>query len=147
MISSLYNASNAGVKIRLIVRGICCLVPGISKLSENITVTRIVGRYLEHGRVFIFNNNNQPEVFLGSADWMNRNIYHRIEVCYPIRNPEIKQEIMDIIDLQLRDNTQAVFIDSDLNNIPVKNDEPPVDSQMEIYKMIDSKIKADASVN
>ncbi|HTE01279.1 MAG TPA: polyphosphate kinase 1 [Mucilaginibacter sp.] len=135
LISKLYEASIAGVKISLIVRSICCVVAGIKGLSENITVTRIVDRYLEHGRIFIFNNNNDPEVFMGSADWMNRNIYRRIEVCFPVYNQEIKKQIIAITQLQLRDNTQAVWIDSEMNNVPKHSSkgEQPVQSQKEIY--------------
>jgi len=119
-IAKLYEASRAGVKVSLIIRGICCLVPGVKGLSENIRVIRIIDRFLEHARVFIFNNNNQPEVYLGSADWMIRNIYRRIEVCFPIGNKNMKSEIIGIIDLQLRDNVQAVTVDDKLNNIPVR---------------------------
>nr|WP_121272354.1 polyphosphate kinase 1 [Pedobacter schmidteae] len=106
MISKLYEASQAGIKINLIVRGICCLIPGVDGLSENITVTRIVDRYLEHGRIFVFENNGQPEVFMGSADWMNRNIYSRIEVCFPVYDAQLKELIIKIINLQLNDNVQ-----------------------------------------
>lgn len=137
LISKLYEASNAGVKISLIVRGICCMIPGIKKMSENITVIRIVDRYLEHGRVFIFNNNNNPEVYLGSADWMNRNVYHRIEVCYPVYDAQIKEQIMNIIQIQLKDNTHAVNIDKDLNNLPIiKGNNKPWQSQLQVYKLL-----------
>ncbi|KAF2519319.1 polyphosphate kinase 1 [Flavobacterium salilacus subsp. salilacus] len=108
LINKLYEASCAGVKIKLIVRGICCLVPGIEGLSENITVKRIVDRYLEHGRVFIFHNNGDEKIYMGSSDWMNRNIYRRIEVCFPIYDEVIKQQIKDIITLQLQDNGTAI---------------------------------------
>jgi polyphosphate kinase len=101
LISKLYEASCAGVNIELLVRSICCLVPGKPGQSENITVKRIVGRYLEHGRVFVFFNNGTPEVYIGSSDWMNRNIYSRIEVCFPIYDPELKQELLDMMTLQL----------------------------------------------
>lgn len=106
LIAKLYEASEAGVVIKLIIRGICCLVPGLKGLSENISVTRIVDRYLEHGRIFIFENNGEPEFFMGSADWMNRNIYSRIEVCFPIFDPELKRLLSTIINLQLNDDVQ-----------------------------------------
>ncbi|HKZ67580.1 MAG TPA: polyphosphate kinase 1 [Chitinophagaceae bacterium] len=122
LISKLYEASNAGVKISLIVRGICCLVPGVEGMSENITVRRIIDRYLEHGRVFIFQNNNDPEVYLGSADWMNRNIYRRIEVCFPIRDQRLKSELIKLIDIQLSDNLQAVMIDDQCTNVPIPSE-------------------------
>ncbi len=105
LIDKLYQASAVGVKVNLIVRGICCLIPGIEGLSENITVKRIIDRYLEHGRIFIFNNNCNPEVFLGSADWMNRNIYRRIEVCFPVYDSVIKDELIHLVNLQLLENT------------------------------------------
>lgn len=106
LITKLYEASQAGVKIQLIVRGICCLVPGVAGLSENITVIRIVDRYLEHGRIFIFENGGEQEIFMGSADWMNRNIYSRIEVCFPLYDVHLKSVVLEIINLQLNDNAQ-----------------------------------------
>jgi polyphosphate kinase len=139
LIGKLYEASNAGVKIRLIVRGICRLIPGIAGQSENIMVTRIVDRYLEHGRVFVFGNNGNTQVYMGSADWMNRNIYHRIEVCFPVYDETIKEEILQLVDLQIRDNAQAVYLDTQLNNIPVKQGTPVVRSQQDIYQYLQQK--------
>ncbi|WP_316789046.1 polyphosphate kinase 1 [Pedobacter frigoris] len=106
LITKLYEASQAGVKVQLIVRGICCLVPGVAGLSENISVIRIVDRYLEHARIFVFENNGNKEVFMGSADWMNRNIYSRVEVCFPLYDEDLKSIVMKIINLQLNDNAQ-----------------------------------------
>ncbi|HSK14142.1 MAG TPA: polyphosphate kinase 1, partial [Phnomibacter sp.] len=97
LIRKLYKASKAGVKVQMMVRSICCLRPGVKDLSEHITIKRIVDRYLEHGRVFIFENCGVPEVYVGSSDWMIRNIYRRIEVCFPIYDAAIKKELMDII--------------------------------------------------
>ena len=122
LIAKLYEASQAGVKITLIVRSICCLIPGGKGMSENISAKRIVDRYLEHGRIFIFNNNNSPAVYLGSADWMNRNIYRRIEVCFPLYESELKSEIMKIINLQILDNTQAVALDAHCDNVEIARD-------------------------
>lgn len=140
LISKLYDASRAGVTVKMIVRSICCLEPGIPGMSENITVTRIVDRYLEHGRVFIFKNGGDDLVFTGSADWMNRNIYRRIEVCFPLYDAVVKNEINQIIELQLQDNVQAVQINAALNNQPVQNNEKPVQSQLAIYHFLkDSK--------
>jgi polyphosphate kinase len=119
LISKLYDASNAGVKINLIVRGICCLIPGIPGQSENIRIIRIVDRYLEHGRVFIFHNNGNKAVFMGSADWMNRNIYSRIEVCFPIYDLQAKQLLEEILAIQLQDTEQAVQLDAALENQPI----------------------------
>jgi polyphosphate kinase len=138
LISKLYEASQAGVKILLIIRGICCLVPGIEGMSENIAVKRIVDRYLEHGRVFIFQNNNKYDVYLGSADWMNRNIYRRIEVCFPIQNEALKDQLIDIIKIQLNDNSQAVMLDHQCKNVKMNNSglQEPVRSQMAISNLL-----------
>lgn len=117
MISKLYEASNAGVKIDLIIRGICCLVPGVLGLSKNIKVISIVDRYLEHSRIFIFRNDGNTKIYAGSADWMRRNLSKRIEVVFPIYDRNLKKEIMDIIQLQLNDNVKARIIDRyDKNN-------------------------------
>jgi len=139
LINKLYEASTAGVKINMIVRSICRLIPGVPGMSENITVTRIVDRYLEHGRIFIFGNNGQTEVYLGSADWMNRNIYRRIEVCFPIYDQHIKDELINLVKIQKEDNTQAVIIDEQMNNVPVNNSHKPVESQLEIYNLLKNK--------
>jgi polyphosphate kinase len=116
LISKLYEASNAGVEIQLIIRSVCCLIPGIEGQSENITVKRIVDRYLEHGRIFLFHNNGEKDVFMGSADWMNRNIYGRIEVCFPIYDHELKIRLIEILNLQLKDTVQAVELNEELQN-------------------------------
>ncbi|MBO9659009.1 MAG: polyphosphate kinase 1 [Chitinophagaceae bacterium] len=139
MIRKLYEASNAGVEIRLIVRGICRLVPGVDGQSSNISVKRIVDRYLEHGRVFIFHNDDQPEVFLGSADWMNRNIYRRIEVCFPVYNAALKEQLQQMISLQWQDNVQGVWIDATQSNKPVADDQPPIRSQEAIYQLLSAQ--------
>ncbi|RFS18951.1 polyphosphate kinase 1 [Chitinophaga silvatica] len=102
MISKLYEASMAGVKIDLIVRSINCLKPGIQE-SQNIQIIQIVGRYLEHARVFVFHNNGEEEVYMGSSDWMNRNLHRRIEVCSPIYDAALRQQLKDILAIQLND--------------------------------------------
>jgi polyphosphate kinase len=140
MINKLYEASEAGVKIDLIVRSICRLIPGVEGMSTNISITRIIDRYLEHGRIFVFHNSGNEDVYLGSADWMNRNIYRRIEVCFPIYDQKIKTEILNIIDIQKQDNVQAVVIDEKMNNIPVKKGGKLIESQKEIYQFLKSKI-------
>ena len=140
LISKLYEASNAGVQIKLLVRGICCLIPGVPAMSENISVTRIVDRFLEHGRIFIFNNDDEPLVFSGSSDWMNKSMYRRIEVCYPVYDESIKKELMQLIEIQLCDNQKAVALDQQLNNIFIesKNDQPKIRSQESIYHLLKS---------
>lgn len=106
MISKLYEASEAGVQTELVVRSISCLAPGIAE-SRNIRITRIVDRYLEHARVFIFHNNNREEVYLGSSDWMNRNLHRRIEVCVPVYAPALQQQLKDIMQLQTGNSSKA----------------------------------------
>ncbi|MFM2139173.1 MAG: hypothetical protein RJA57_1480 [Bacteroidota bacterium] len=108
MIDKLYKASRAGVKVQLLVRSICSLAPGLEGQSENITVTRIVDRYLEHARVFVFRNNGTPEYYMGSADWMNRNLHSRIEVCFPIYDNALCAELETILQCQLTDRAKAV---------------------------------------
>jgi polyphosphate kinase len=127
LIDKLYEASRAGVRIQLLIRGICCCVPGVAGQSENITIRRIIDRFLEHGRIFIFHNGGQEEFFLGSSDWMNRNIYRRIEVCFPLYEPRLKDEIRELIRLQLADTTAATAITAEGENIAA--DIPPADFQ------------------
>jgi polyphosphate kinase len=141
LINKLYEASQAGVKIAMIVRSICCLVPGVAGLSQNITITRIVDRYLEHGRVFLFHNGGKQDLYMGSADWMNRNIYHRIEVCFPVKDKDIKAQIIAMLNLQLNDNLQAVRVDKNLNNVKVESDAPPDQSQKQIYLLLKTRIQ------
>jgi polyphosphate kinase len=139
MISKLYEASQAGVKIELIIRGICCLVPGLKGQSENISVLRIVDRYLEHGRVFVFHNEGNEEIYLGSADWMNRNIYRRIEVCFPVLDEQIKMEIKSLLKIQLADNVKAVKLNDTMINIPVVTKDEQIQSQSYIYELLKHK--------
>ena len=136
LIAKLYEASNAGVKIELIIRGICRLVAGVKGMSENISVRRIVDRYLEHGRIFVFNNAGNEEIFMGSADWMNRNIYRRIEVCFPILDSNIKQQIKEMLQIQLADNAKAVFVDEQMQNISIVTKGKSIQSQYEIYQFL-----------
>lgn len=139
LINLLYKASEAGVKIDMIIRGICCLVPN-QKFSRNINLRRIVDSYLEHGRIIVFGNDGAPEVYLTSADWMNRNINRRIETTFPLENEEIKKELFDILDLQLRDNVSARLINENLENIPIVADGlKPVRAQWDTYKMLIEK--------
>lgn len=113
LIEALYQASNAGVKIELNVRGICRLRPGVPRLSENIRVVSIVDQFLEHSRVFIFNNGGEPEAYLSSADWMPRNLDRRIELLFPVEGDADKKELSDILDIYFRDNTKAWQLHSD----------------------------------
>jgi len=133
MIKLLYRASTAGVKIRLLVRGICSLVPGIKGQSENIYITSILDRYLEHGRVYIFGNNGDPKIFIGSADWMKRNLSHRIEVVTPILDEDHKKTILELIDIQIKDNVKARMIDAHQKNEYVANNHEKIQSQLATY--------------
>lgn len=116
IIQKLYNASKAGVKIRLIIRGICSLIPGIAKISENIEAISIVDKFLEHNRVFIFHNSGNPLVYIGSADLMTRNIDHRIEIVTPLEDEKIKNQLIQIMELQWKDNVKARIFDSTQSN-------------------------------
>ena len=140
LISKLYEASNAGVTISLIVRSVCSLIPGIPGMSENITIKRIVDRYLEHGRIFIFHNGGDEKIFMGSSDWMNRNIYRRIEVCFPVFDEELKKELREIVDIQLKDTISAVELNSRLENSIIKEKGSNIRSQQEIMKYLKEKI-------
>lgn len=139
MIEKLYEASCAGVKIQLIVRGICCLVPGVKDLSENITVISIIDRFLEHARIYIFGNNGKEKMYLASADWMTRNLDRRVEVVFPIYDKAIYQELRDIIDLQLADKVKARIINRKQDNPYVENDVEHVASQRAIYEYLQKK--------
>lgn len=107
IIAALYEASEAGVQIDLIVRGICCLKVGIPKISENIRVRSIVGNFLEHSRIFYFHNDGQEELYMGSADWMPRNLDRRVEIIFPVENPALQRQVMHILEVELADNTKA----------------------------------------
>lgn len=113
IIAALYEASAAGVKIDLIVRGICCLKTGIPGVSENITVRSIVGNFLEHSRIFYFENDEKYEIYCGSADWMPRNLERRVEILFPVDRPELKDELLHILECQLKDNVKASVLQPD----------------------------------
>lgn len=116
MIDRLYEASEHGVQIDLIVRGICCLIPGQS-YSRNIRVTRIVDSFLEHARIWYFGNDGKPKVFMGSPDWMRRNLYRRIEAITPILAPDLRDSLIEMFNIQLADNQKACWVDDNLRNI------------------------------
>ncbi len=128
MISRLYEAAEEGVEVELIIRAICCIVPG-----RNIRIRRIVDRYLEHSRVYYFYAEGKEEMYMGSADWMKRNLYRRIEVVFPLYDKQVKQEILKMIEIQLKDNTKATFIDHRLLNQRVKNELPPIQAQQAFH--------------
>ena len=142
MIDKLYEASRAGVQIDMLVRTICCLKPGVEGFSENIRVTRIVDTFLEHARVWIFHNNGDEQVYLGSSDWMNRNLFHRIEVVYPVLDAGIREEVKQLINLQFADNCKAAWLDTDLKNVrkQPREGEEPVSAQQAIYRHLKQKV-------
>lgn len=134
IIRKLYEASKAGVKIQLIVRGICCIVPGIKGVSDNIEVVSIVDRYLEHARIFVFHAGGAEKMFLSSADLMQRNLSFRIETAFPVYDKELKKEINTLINLQLEDNVKARIIDrNDRNEYRRSDSDIPVRAQLETY--------------
>ena len=113
IITALYEASCAGVKIEMIIRGICCLKAGVPGLSENISVRSIVGNFLEHSRIFYFLNDGSPEVYMGSADWMPRNLDRRVEIMFPVENEELRENVIHILELELEDNVKAHILQPD----------------------------------
>jgi polyphosphate kinase len=131
IIRTLYEASQAGVEIDLVVRGMCCLRPGLAGISDNIRVISIVGRYLEHSRIFYFCNDGEPEVFIGSADWMPRNLDRRVEAVTPIEDPQLAEDLKEILDIALADNRQAWELQPDGQYIQRRpdDDEPERSSQ------------------
>ena len=130
-IQALYRASQAGVVVKLIVRGVCCLRPGISGVSENIEVRSIIGRFLEHGRVYAFGNDGNQEIYTSSADLMNRNMFRRVEICFPIENKKLHDRILHDLDLYLQDNTQAWILqpDGSYQRLTQAVDEEPIQVQ------------------
>jgi len=142
MIDRLYRAGQSGVKIKLVVRGICCLVPGVNGLSENIEVLSIVDKYLEHSRIFIFCNDGNPLVYIGSGDWMPRNLERRLEVAAPILDEDLKQELIDYFNIQFEDNVKARVINeqqdnSERNSVGSKE----IRAQVEIYRYLRRKLQ------
>jgi len=138
IIARLYRAAQAGVRVRLIVRGICCLMPGVPGLSETITATSIVDRFLEHARLFVFHNDGDEEYFLASADWMRRNLSHRVEVAFPVFDPALRQELRTILDFQLGDTSRARVLDANLRNAYVerRSGAPVVRAQIDTYRFL-----------
>jgi polyphosphate kinase len=140
MIDKLYDASNAGVKIQLEVRGICSLIPGVVGMSENISAISIVDNYLEHSRIYIFGNAGKPLVYISSADFMTRNLDGRVEVTCPIYDPEIKNELIDNFNLGWNGNVKARIHSENLDNkYKIRGEEPLFRAQLETYKYYQNK--------
>jgi polyphosphate kinase len=139
MIDALYCAAQAGVKVDLIVRGICCLRPGVPGLSDGIRVISIVGRFLEHSRVYYFRNNGDEEIYVGSADLMPRNLDRRVETVFPILDPDLRNRVRDeVLLLELRDNVKARELDAEgvYHYVARKPGDPCINSQEELVKMV-----------
>ncbi|MEJ7821187.1 MAG: polyphosphate kinase 1 [Chitinophagaceae bacterium] len=144
-INLLYKASQAGVKVNLIIRSVCCLMPGLQGISENITIKRLVDRYLEHTRLMIFGAGDTAEVLMGSADLMTRNLYHRIEVCVTIKDAGCKKELIDYYEIQWKDNDNAVVLLSNLEqqmppNNPINYHDKKLNAQNAIYNYLKNKV-------
>ncbi|MGB3605880.1 MAG: polyphosphate kinase 1 [Psychroserpens sp.] len=140
MVDKLYEASRAGVKIQMIVRGICCLIPGIKGMSENIEVISVIDKFLEHTRLYVFCNNNDTKVYISSADWMTRNIENRVEVSCPIYQEDIKQELLDVFDICWSDNVKARVIDEHHTNDYRQNGNKKVRAQFALYDYFKEKL-------
>jgi polyphosphate kinase len=141
MTDKLYEASNAGVKIKLIIRGICCLIPGLKGISENIEAISIVDNYLEHSRIYIFGNAGDPEVFISSADFMTRNLDARVEVTCPIYDKEIKNELIETFEIGWKANVKArIHSAALLNQYRNRGDEKPFRAQQEMYNYYQNKL-------
>tara|TARA_R110002050_G_scaffold109796_5_gene221196 strand:+ start:5075 stop:7147 length:2073 start_codon:yes stop_codon:yes gene_type:complete len=142
MVDKLYEASNAGVKIQLIIRGICCLIPGVKGMSENIEAISVVDKFLEHPREFIFANNGDPKVYISSADWMTRNLDYRVEVGCPIYDKDIKQELIDTFEISWSDNLKARVFSEKQDNAYKKIIGPEVRSQFALYDYYKTKLES-----
>jgi polyphosphate kinase len=140
MIDKIYEANNAGVKIKIIVRGICCLIPGVEGMSKNCKVISIVDRYLEHGRVYYFHHGGEKKLYLASADWMKRNLSRRVEVGFPIVDKRLKSELLDMLKFQLKDNTKARVLNKTQSN-PYKKSKSnkKVRAQFDTYQYLQDK--------
>ena len=135
IIDALYAASQAGVKIKLNVRGICCLKPGVKGLSENIQVVSIIDRFLEHARVFLFENGGNQRLFLSSADWMNRNLDRRVELMVPVIDPDCKKRVTRMLEACFQDNVKSRYLDADGNYHPLSSDgQKPYRVQQILYE-------------
>ncbi|MEO9511768.1 MAG: polyphosphate kinase 1 [Flavobacteriaceae bacterium] len=144
MVDKLYEASRAGVKVQLVIRGVCCLIPGVPGMSENIEAISIVDKFLEHPRLFIFGNQGEPKVYISSADWMTRNLDFRVEVGCPIYDEDIKQELLDTFNISWMDNLKARVFSEKQDNAyrEIKTDEVELRSQFELYDYYQEKLKS-----
>ena len=147
MILKLYEAAKAGVQIKLIIRGIFCMLTENKKYEKPVRAISIIDEYLEHARVWIFHNRGKEKVFLSSADWMTRNLEHRMEATCPIWNNELKKELIDILDIQLQDNVKARWLDNELSNEYVRTTKKKIRSQVETYNYLYNKSKPNREIS
>jgi polyphosphate kinase len=149
IIAELYEAAKAGVEIKLIVRGIFCLLSESEKFAKPLKALSIVDEYLEHARVWVFHNNGKEKIFISSADWMVRNLDRRVEATCPVFDPQIQQELKDIVNIQLHDNVKARVLDKGLNNYYVQPEdgEKRVRSQYETYFYLHNKIEQNLAIS
>ncbi|MGV3528840.1 MAG: polyphosphate kinase 1 [Flavisolibacter sp.] len=147
LIEQLYEAAKAGVELRLIIRGICCMLTENQKFVKPVQAISIVDEYLEHARVLIFHNGGKEKYFISSADWMVRNLDHRVEATCPVLDKRIQQELKDILEIQLQDNVKARWLDNNLSNDYVQRDGPQVRSQYETYFYLQNKIKESLEIS
>ncbi|MDU7506375.1 MAG: RNA degradosome polyphosphate kinase, partial [Clostridia bacterium] len=144
LVDRLYTASSSGVPVNLLVRGMCSLIPELEGISDNIRVISIVDRFLEHDRIYIFENGGDKKVYLSSADWMTRNIDYRIEVAAPLLDPRLKQQVLDIIDLLFSDTVKARYVDKELSNRYVpRGNRRKVRAQLAIHEYLTSLEQSD----
>jgi len=141
MIDKLYEASRAGVKMKLIVRGLCCLIPGIKGMSDNIEVISIVDKYLEHPRLLFFENGGDPKIYISSADWMTRNLDSRVEITCPIYDNNIQKELLETFDICWSDNVKARELSIEQDNAYRRNKKKPVRSQFALYEYYQKKLQ------
>lgn len=141
MVDKLYEASRAGVKVQLIIRGVCCLIPGIKGMSENIEAISIVDKFLEHPRVFIFGNEGNPKIYISSADWMTRNLDYRVEVGCPIYDDAVREELLETFDICWKDNIKARVFSKKQDNAYRDDDKPKLRSQFALYDYYKKKLK------
>ena len=139
MIQKLYDAAKAGVQIKLIIRGVFCMFSENKKYEKPVRAISIVDEYLEHARVWVFHNRGKEKVYISSADWMVRNLEHRVEATCPIWNQQLKQELKDILDIQLQDNVKARWLDNELSNEYVRTTKKKIRSQVETYNYLFNK--------
>jgi polyphosphate kinase len=147
LIGELYEAAKSGVEINLIVRGIFCMVTDSTRFDKPVRAISIVDEYLEHARVWIFHNNGKEKIFISSADWMTRNLDHRVEASCPIFDENIRRELKDIINIQLRDNVKARSLTNELDNQYVESDGQQIRSQVETYHYLQKKIEQQVEVS